>query len=65
MHTIETDGKQTKQDLTDLNAKGIFPRLRSRKAMRKEVMQAVLYNSCPCGSSRKFRFCCYLKRNKT
>jgi hypothetical protein len=56
----DSSGKQA-VNLADLNARGIFPVLRSRKARERDRIQAALYRPCPCGSGRKFKFCCHAK----
>ena len=61
----DDDSKWVNRPVSVLNDDGIFPVLRSRKRIRKNAMQAMMYKPCPCGSERKFRFCCYKYKKET
>jgi uncharacterized protein YecA (UPF0149 family) len=47
--------------VAEANAAGVVPRLVDPRKRAKDARQAAAYRPCPCGSGKKFKFCCMTK----
>jgi uncharacterized protein YecA (UPF0149 family) len=45
----------------EANAAGIVPRVVDLRKRAKDERQAAAYRPCPCGSGKKFKWCCMSK----